>query len=39
MSVKWYGGPDRRLGWSPYAHGSGGPGRGAFGSKSVVVIG
>jgi hypothetical protein len=38
MSVMWYGGPLRALGAPVDAHGSGGPGRGAFGSKGSVVI-
>ena len=38
MSVMWYGGPDRRLGVSVDAHGSGGPGSGAVGSKAASAV-
>jgi hypothetical protein len=34
----WYGGPERGLGVSVEAQGSGGPGRGALGSKAVTVV-
>ena len=38
MSVMWYGGPSRQLGWELEAHGSGGPGSGASGSKVGAVM-
>ena len=38
MSVMWYGGPERRTGVSVEAQGSGGPGRGALGSKPASVV-
>ena len=38
ISVMWYGGPERGLGVPVKAHGSGGPGRGAVGSKAASVL-
>ncbi len=39
ISVMWNGGPSRLDGVSVDAHGSGGPGRGAVGSKALLSIG
>ena len=38
ISVMWYGGPGRSEGMSVLAHGSGGPGRGASGSKATSLM-